>query len=90
MNLIWNDVTSYRRDELKTTPRTYSVGIGGYLRLVVTREHIYYPGEWIMHLHPLFDCQPLNLPLIADTAVVQERAVQIARDALNICLKGLQ
>ena len=91
----WIDTTNYARDE-KTKdgkvpkPRTWECSLGGYVRVVVTRGHVNYPGQWIMHLHPLFTEEDLHLPDVAAPEVAQARAVEMVRDVLNLIEKDLR
>jgi hypothetical protein len=89
--MTWIDQTVYRTDEQKQVPRTWSASLGGYMRLLVTKESAQHPGEWVMKLYPIVvDPVTLELPAVAAADVAQARAVEIARDVLAICLKALR
>lgn len=70
----WIDTTSYSQGDTKREPRVFSANLGPYLRVVVVKGHIHYPGQWVMSLHPLFSDKPLDLPDVAKPDVAQERA----------------
>lgn len=83
MPIKWTDTTSYSRGEKATEPRTYSAQLGPHLRVVVTKGHLEYPGEWVMHLHPLFGPKPLDLPDVAKPEVAQERAIWVVGEVVH-------
>lgn len=79
----WVDTTSYSLGDVKHEPTTFSANIGPYLRVVVVKNHIGYPGEWIMHLHPLFSEKSLDLPAVAKPEAAQERAMWIVGEIVH-------
>lgn len=83
----WKDTTSYSRGETDRQPTVWSATAGRF-RIVITKGHIYYKGEWVMHLHPgVLDCYELHLSGDSHESVAMEKAQKIAegvfRDALT-------
>jgi len=55
----WNDVTSFSRNDVDRTPKSWLLTLASGIRLVVTR-HIDYPGKWVIRCDPYIDIQVLN------------------------------
>jgi hypothetical protein len=70
----WKDATSYSRGEDHSKPRSWSIDIGP-LRLVVVSEHIYHPGEWVMHFAPFYNEHELHVKTIREA---QKEALSLA------------
>ena len=49
---MWNDVSSYSRDDKERKPTTFESKYGA-LRIVVTCGHIHYQPQWVMHCYAL-------------------------------------
>lgn len=48
MKIEWEDATSYRQGERgKKSPTSWETEISG-LRIWVSKDHIYYPDDWVM------------------------------------------
>lgn len=62
----------------------FEIELGKY-RLYITKGHIYYPNEWIMHLEPghLADTKVIGLNGNADINIVKRTALDIAVYLLN-------
>lgn len=61
--IVWEDATSYSRDELRNErkPRTWRLELGPQLAVVVMSDHRYNPGKWTMHFRPWFETKCLGM-----------------------------
>lgn len=87
----WKDSTGYSRDEpTPRQPRAWSAKAGVF-RLVVTKGHIYHPGQWVMHVHPgVLDCYDMKLPDTAPVGDVHKCAEDICANLLRTALEVLE
>lgn len=79
----WKDITSYSKDDKDRTPTSWALQLGGGLRIVVTKGHIYYKGLWVMH------CEAVNihaLELGEVETMTNEQAQQAAIDRVWVRL----
>ena len=80
----WKDSTSYSKGGRgKKEPSAY-MWENGRLRITVTKGHIYYKGQWIMHCHKI-GLTEIDLHLSGDVVAekAQERAINIVRSYLR-------
>jgi len=58
----WKDCTSYSRDNKERIPTTFELKFPSGLRITITKDHIYYKGDWVMHCKNVgIDTHPLNV-----------------------------
>lgn len=87
----WKDCTSYSQREESREPRSWSFQIEPSARIVITKGHIYCPGEWITHFYPVYENRQLNMPADQFTAEqAQEKALALAEGTLMALLNKLQ
>src|ERR1700729_3183895 len=72
--LVWRDTTSYSRDRERIAT-TWTITLQPGFSVTVTKGHIYYPGQWVMHCEPWFNTRPIE-------AESEERANAIAIDLI--------
>jgi hypothetical protein len=80
----WKDCTSYARGDKERIPVSFDIRSGD-IRIVITKDHIYYRGKWVMHCHALgIDTRPLAI------GITQEQAQQQARKIVENRIAELQ
>ena len=79
---VWNDATRYdnRNKRGKTSPTSWELDLD-FLRIFITKQHIYYKGTWIMFCH--------QLRLIEVKCVNCNTATEAAEYAVNLVNKKL-
>ncbi len=78
---VWEDITSYSRDDRERIPSTWELRLTREVRIVVTRGHIYDRENWVMHCAPWFDTHSLKLPSTVDNRdEAMARATALVRD----------
>jgi hypothetical protein len=86
---MWQDSTSYSRDQKERIPSCWTAKAGS-LKITVLNGHIYHPGEWVMHCFELgIDTKEMGLPKESTPEQAQEKAVAIVRQKLNGMLIAL-
>jgi hypothetical protein len=88
--LTWSDSTSHRQGSQDRSPKAWTAEAGRF-RLVITKAHIHYPGEWIMHVHPgVLDCHQLGIAAQEPAlAVVYKAAETVFRKILTDALAAM-
>ena len=71
----WKDTTTYSRGQKDRTPTTFSIRLTRQFSITITNAHIYYPGDWVMHLHPVFECRLLGADTLEEA---KAEALQVA------------
>lgn len=79
----WKDTTSYQRDEpIPRVPRAWSAKAGVF-RIVITKGHIYHPGEWVMHVFPgVLDTHDMRIPSTTSPEHAQKIAAEVFEEIL--------
>lgn len=81
-NDIWKDSTAYSRDAKVKRQTAWTLELPSY-SITITRGHIYYPNEFVMHCHAVgIDAKPLGLDG-SKIDEAKEKAVQFVRSRLN-------
>ena len=83
---MWQDITPYDKYDKEHTPTTWLLKLSR-LRVVVTCDHIYYKGVWVMHCDPFYNTFPLDGVITRQEA--QARAVALVRERLDEIIKAL-
>lgn len=78
--ITWKEERTYKGQESNTA---FSANIATF-SLFLTCNHIYNPGNWVMHLMPgkLADTMTIGLDKSADIEEAKERALRMAYDLL--------
>lgn len=77
----WQDTTAYSQEDAKRgrQPDSWSI-VYGNIRIIITRSHIRFPGEWVMHCRALqIDSRGLQLPADTPKEEAQLKAISVAR-----------
>lgn len=77
-NPKWEDTTSYSRDKPRIQT-AWSLKLSRDCVVIITKGHIYYPGEWVFHCRPWFDTHPLRIPADASPEEAQSAALAKVR-----------
>jgi hypothetical protein len=83
---MWKNVTSYSQGEKDRRPRSLELKFPHGFRLVIVWNHLYYPGEWVCHFTPLFECCRLDLDEYEDVELAKQMAVQRVERMFRECL----
>ena len=85
MKIEWFDSTSYSRGDRGKKEPTGFTWENGRLRITVTKGHIYYKGQWIMHCFTL-GLREIDLHLSGDESPTkaQDIALKVVRDQLKV------
>lgn len=65
------------------SPVSFELKLGPDLRIVVVRNHIYCPDDWVMHCPPWFDTYPVG-PLTLPAEEAQSQALALVREKLDL------
>lgn len=87
---MWNDITSYRQGDNIRKPTCFELKLSRYFRVCISYSHRGYPGEWIMHMHPLFQCTQLQYKKYEDIEDAKKEALKIAKTVLEDGLKTIK
>lgn len=82
--LTWKDTTSYSQGQ-ERIPTCWSVRVGDF-HITVVSSHIHYPGKWISHCEPLWECWDLETSSREETMA---KSVAMLRDRLTKALKAM-
>lgn len=74
----WRDISSFSQGDKQRIPHSWECRPNSDLRITITRGHIHYPGKWVMHCRPWFECHELEIDP-ADLASAQAASVELVR-----------
>lgn len=86
MTVIWQDQSSYSRDNKERIPNVWVARTNG-LKISVVYNHIYYPDRWVVTCNPFFDTELLKNISMEDA---RNEALIKVRICLEDALKGLR
>ncbi len=86
MTAQWKDESSWSRNDVERTPKTWCFATEG-LRIIVTRHRDYAPTDWVLRVHPSGIVGEQVLPVDINDA--KARALKIVREALERALEEL-
>lgn len=71
----WTDATNYSRTDKERTQTSWQIDHRG-MRIFITKKHLHYPGEWIMHCKEIgIQNSPLGLKSDADPEEAKKKAL---------------
>ena len=79
--ILWQDQTSYSRDDKTREPRVWALKVRG-LRISVSK-HIHFEGGWVLDCQPWFDVYDLHT---TDSEQARRKALELVRAELTNAL----
>lgn len=76
----WTDATSYSQGKERIQHAWRTEPTKGF-SITVLDDHLYHPGEWVMHCDPWFHTHPL--PRAKTPVEAQQMAIEIVRAKIN-------
>ena len=86
--VTWKDITSYSRGDKEQRPTTWRC-FAGEVQVTIVRDHIHYPGVWLLMAVPFYRQLVLTGILTEDVSGAQQVALEEIRRALQEALAAL-
>ena len=85
----WKDSTTYSRGQKERIPTSWTTKTES-LSITVTKGHLYYKGEWVMHCFAVgMDTVQMKIPADSTPEQAQNRAIEMVKRRLNILSSSL-
>ena len=77
---MWKDVTTYTKSKFVKEPTSWEIE-EGELKIVITKAHINWSGEWVMHCRAL-GMEQLPLTNCRTTADAKDKAIILVENKI--------
>lgn len=81
--LVWKDETTYSRFDTQRVPTSFSLSVG-VIEVYITSQHIFNPGNWVMHCKQLgLDTFAIGIKADVSVDYAKDCALQVIKDLLE-------